>query len=311
MNLLEKERLRKIWVRIATKLSVYPNNSQVAFMSLSRSQMDRLGGLAEMAAKHDPAAWRSKAWRSQHDFWLAGMHTRRIQSLRRVIIHEHLSYMEPIIPYFGLIANMEQLAVDPLPIKVHGTAGTGNTRLAPQHGTFVVYDDLPSLGDLLSEALRNNDLRKAEHAMGVHTVEVRFVSPVTGQSSNKTYHYLTRLDFEAGEYATVWSPITDAPAVVRVVQVYRNSRLHSAFKYIIDKVDMAAHREAVRAAEARDQAIRDQRNYINSLNSEINRRKQAIDQEIKEAAYAKDSILIELNERIDWANTQLNKLEQD
>lgn len=91
--------------------------------------------------------------------------------------------------------------------------------------------------------------QKGNKAMGIHTLHCQFVqlSSINSRSKvnvdfSKTYHYLTDdSSVRAGDYVTVMSPLWDAPAVCKVVDIDWNTRLTSAFKRIIGKIDLTEY----------------------------------------------------------------------
>lgn len=68
----------------------------------------------------------------------------------------------------------------------------------------------------------------------VHTISVQF------SDGGSFYSYLSDLDFEAEDYAVVESP-HNGLVVVKVKAVKEDVRDGKAYKWIVDKVDVAGH----------------------------------------------------------------------
>jgi hypothetical protein len=128
----------------------------------------------------------------------------------------------------------------------------------------------------------------------IHTLVVQFqqLSTQTVRSAmstrqlidsytTKQYHYLTdRSDWEPGDYATVWSPIFDAPALVRVKEILWNTRSGMAWKRIIDKVDLTAYNDFQRR-EAMEAAQRAERHRMaNQIEQDLLKYRQSIEQQL-------------------------------
>lgn len=115
--------------------------------------------------------------------------------------------------------------------------------------------------------------------LGVHTVAVQFYNEASGILSARTYHYLTHDDtIKHGDYCVVISPIRgNRPALVRVEAVFHNTRISTAYKWIVDKVDMDEHLR--REREEVEEAARIYR--LESTRKDLERRLAARKEEIR------------------------------
>lgn len=75
---------------------------------------------------------------------------------------------------------------------------------------------------------------------GVRTVAVRFIND-NGCLSGKSYTYLTKGEFEVGDYAVVL--VSKTPKVVQVKEMDVPTRDDVDYKWIVCKVNMAPYKE--------------------------------------------------------------------
>jgi len=161
----------------------------------------------------------------------------------------------------------------------------------------IPYDDYVVVGKSLVRKDKTMSLGNQ-----THTVVVSFQQLSTGSSAMtvrerqmrdtytaKKYHYLThRNDIEVGGWAVVWSPIFNAPALVRIDEILWNTKSQMAFKHLIDVVDLTEYqREQLRLeAEAAEKRRRAQR--VNELEHEINRAKQRVEAQLVQERLQQD-----------------------
>ena len=135
-----------------------------------------------------------------------------------------------------------------------------------------------------------------EMSQQTHTVVVQFQQLSVGASriatparnlidsyTSKQYYYLThRADITVGDWVVVWSPIFDAPALCKVVEVLWNTKTAMAYKHIIDKVDFTEWHNEQQRIEAEQAEKRRRAKRINELNLEIAQARQRVEAQLIE-----------------------------